>query len=146
MSSAHLTREEANKQVVQQLFPAFKAGDQEAMDPLFAPDFQAHGMPPGFATDVRAIKQMCAAMHAGLSQCHNTRALIAEGDLVAVRYTTRAVHSGELFGVAPTGRTLTLTGIEIYRLDDGKIAEFWGEANMSDLFEPAQEQPVDSLV
>ena len=32
---------------------------------------------------------------------------------------------------------MTLTGIEIYRVLDGKVAEYWGEANMSDLFESA---------
>ena len=53
---------------------------------------------------------------------------------MAVRYTARATHAGELFGVPPSGRTVTITGIEVYRLADGRIVEYWGEANMSELF------------
>ena len=60
-------------------------------------------------------------------------------DRVAVRYTTRARHVGELFGAAPSGRTVTFTGIEVYRLLEGKIVEYWGEANMSDLFASSAE-------
>jgi predicted ester cyclase len=53
---------------------------------------------------------------------------------VAVRYTARATQAGELFGVPPSGRTVTITGIEIYRLAGGRIAEYWAEANWSELF------------
>ncbi len=65
--------------------------------------------------------------------------LIVDDDRVAARYTTRARHVGELFGAAPSGRTVTFTGIEVYRLLDGKIVEYWGEANMSDLFASSAE-------
>jgi predicted ester cyclase len=52
--------------------------------------------------------------------------LIAEGDLVAERFTARGTYGGELMGVAPTGRELTLQGINIFRIHDGQIAERWG--------------------
>jgi hypothetical protein len=55
-------------------------------------------------------------------------------DRVVVRYTVRATHSGELFGAPPTGRSVTFTGVEIYRLAGSRIAEYWGEADMSALF------------
>jgi predicted ester cyclase len=81
------------------------------------------------------MKGTAAVMHAGLHDCHcEIEDLIAEQDRVAVRYTARATHAGELFGVPPSGRTVTMTGIEIYRLADGRIAEYWAEANMSELF------------
>lgn len=63
--------------------------------------------------------------------------LIGDGDTVAVRYTCRGTHNGELFGVAPTNRTLTTSGIEMYRLSDGRIVECWGQYDMSQLFTPA---------
>jgi predicted ester cyclase len=59
--------------------------------------------------------------------------LLAEGDRVAVRYRARGTHTGELFGAAPTGRAVTITGIEIYRVEGSRIAEYWGEADMSAL-------------
>jgi len=49
--------------------------------------------------------------------------LVAEGDKVVVRWTVRGTHQGELMGIAPTGKQVTVTGITIYQLTDGKIAE-----------------------
>jgi steroid delta-isomerase-like uncharacterized protein len=51
--------------------------------------------------------------------------VIAEGDKVAVRWTTRGTHQGSLMGIPPTGRQVTMTAIHILRLADGKIAEGW---------------------
>jgi steroid delta-isomerase-like uncharacterized protein len=50
---------------------------------------------------------------------------LAEGDLVASRWTVRGTHRGELMGIAPTGKEIGLTGITIQRFANGKIAEEW---------------------
>jgi predicted ester cyclase len=53
---------------------------------------------------------------------------IAEGDKVVVRWTWRATHNkGEYMGIAPTGKQVTLAGITISRVVDGKTVEEWGE-------------------
>ncbi|MDQ4092185.1 MAG: ester cyclase [Actinomycetota bacterium] len=65
---------------------------------------------------------------------------------MAVRYTARATHAGELFGIPPRGRTVTMTGIETYRLAGGRIAEYWGEANMSELCAADRKQAQASVV
>ena len=59
---------------------------------------------------------------------------IAAEDEVGIRFKTRALHTGELFGVPPSGRTITMTGMEMYRLSGDKIAELWGKYNVSELF------------
>jgi predicted ester cyclase len=129
------TRLEANKQTVRRLYAAFAASDDTEMDALLSPDFISHGMPPGY-TGAEGMKKSCAAFHAGLADCHNEiEDIVAEGDRVVTRYTTRAIHTGELFGVPPSGRSVTLTGMEMFRLANGKVAEFWAEANMSELFD-----------
>ena len=48
---------------------------------------------------------------------------IAQGDLVAMRFVIYATHKGPLFGVPPTGNHLQWTTVDIYRMEDGKIAE-----------------------
>ena len=58
---------------------------------------------------------------------HTIDDLIAEGDRVVARITARGTHTGELFGHAPTGRVVSLTGIAIYRLVEGRIVERWAE-------------------
>jgi predicted ester cyclase len=50
---------------------------------------------------------------------------IAEGDVVASRWEGRGRHTGELMGISPTGREVTVTGQTISRLAGGKIVEEW---------------------
>ncbi|MGZ4292260.1 MAG: ester cyclase [Gaiellaceae bacterium] len=51
--------------------------------------------------------------------------VLADGDHVAVRWTARGTHKGELFGIPPTSKEATVTGITIDRWADGKLAESW---------------------
>lgn len=124
-----------NRGTIKRFFAAFAANDQGAMDALLAPDVSAHGLPPELGTGAAAMKGSATVMHAALRDCQpEIEDLVAENDRVAVRFTARATHTGELFGVPPSGRTVTMTGIEIYRVMGGRIVEYWGEVNMSDLF------------
>ena len=50
---------------------------------------------------------------------------LAEGDQVATRWTSSGTHEGELMGIGPTGNRVTIEGIVIHRLADGKIQEGW---------------------
>jgi predicted ester cyclase len=50
--------------------------------------------------------------------------LIAEGDRVVERWACRGTHKGALFGIPPTGKQITSTGILIHRIVDGKIVAF----------------------
>ncbi len=54
-------------------------------------------------------------------------------DRVAMRFTLRGTHRAELLGRPPTGRQITVAGINIYRLMDGKIAETWQLADVAGL-------------
>jgi steroid delta-isomerase-like uncharacterized protein len=51
--------------------------------------------------------------------------MVAEGDRVAVRHTHRATHTGAFQGIPPTGKRIEVTGIEVLRMREGQIAEFW---------------------
>jgi predicted ester cyclase len=51
--------------------------------------------------------------------------VIAEGDLVAGAWTATGTHKGDLMGIAPTGRSITVTGIGIDRISGGQIVESW---------------------
>ncbi len=52
--------------------------------------------------------------------------VIAEGDKVVIRYTSRGTHQGETGGLgSPTGKEIELEGIAIHRLEGSKIVEFW---------------------
>ena len=51
--------------------------------------------------------------------------IVAEGDKVVVRWTSRGTHQGEFMGVAPTGRHVTFTGMRLFRIAENEIAESW---------------------
>lgn len=53
--------------------------------------------------------------------------MVAEGETVVTRWTFRGTHEGEFAGVAPTGKKITLTGINIDRIEGGKFVERWYE-------------------
>ncbi len=72
--------------------------------------------------------------------------VIAEGDSVVARLTSRGTHQGEFQGIPPTGKQITLTGIEVFRIADGTIAERWGEFDFLGLLQqlgviPSPAQP-----
>jgi steroid delta-isomerase-like uncharacterized protein len=129
--------EESNVQVVRRFFEVGPSkGDITAADALLAPDFALHiPLPapgPGRAAMNNIITTCRAAFH-GLQV--TVEDMVAEGDKVTCRFTARGVHKGEFMGLPPTGKEIRMTGIEIFRLRDGKIAELWGEANLMGLMQ-----------
>jgi steroid delta-isomerase-like uncharacterized protein len=51
--------------------------------------------------------------------------LVAEGEMVVWHWTFRATHQGELMGIPPTGKLITFSGVNIFRLTNGKVVEDW---------------------
>jgi predicted ester cyclase len=56
--------------------------------------------------------------------------LIVSGDTVVGRWNATATHTGQLPGVAPTGKPIAIGGITIYRIANGKIVEAWEQLDM----------------
>ena len=52
--------------------------------------------------------------------------LIAEDEWVVHRARGTRRHTGEVFGVAPTGRDVVVDHVEMWRVIDGKICDHWG--------------------
>lgn len=55
--------------------------------------------------------------------------VIVEGNMVVIRWTLTGTQTGPFFGIEPTGNAAEWTGINIYRIECGKVAESWGEAD-----------------
>lgn len=53
--------------------------------------------------------------------------VFAEGDRVVTRWTAKGTHKGDLPDIPATGTLVTVTGISIYTVKNGKIVEEWGE-------------------
>jgi predicted ester cyclase len=73
------------------------------------------------------MRQAAAMFRQALPDWHaNIELLIAEGDIIAELFTASGTHHAELMGTPPTGKTLTLRGVNIFRIDGDKIVERWG--------------------
>ena len=103
-----------------------RSRDLDRLDEFFADDFVSHNMPPGLPQGLAGVRAFFQAFLDGLADIEVTvDELVADGDRVAVATTTTGRHEGELFGVQPTGRSVSLTGIDMVRVD-GKIVEHRG--------------------
>ncbi|SRR5712691_8265787 len=106
------------------------------IDELHAPDYVGHIVgTPGPVQGREALKQLFASYLAALDMDRTNEFLVAEDDKVVAYDTYRVKHVGEIAGIPPTGRELTATGIDIYRIADGKIVEQWYEMDLTGLLQ-----------
>lgn len=118
-----------SKAVARRLREEFiSTGDMDLADELLAADFVYHG--PGMLPEVRgrdAFKQTIAAFREAFPDLNERiDEQFADGDRVISRFTTRGVFTGELMGIAPTGKAFTTTnGMDICRIEHGRVAEIW---------------------
>lgn len=55
--------------------------------------------------------------------------LVAEGNMVAIRWQGQVTHQGIFQGIPPTGKQIMVSGINIYHVTDGKIATEWEQTD-----------------
>lgn len=117
---------ETNKELVRHFLEApWKYEKLVALDQFLTPDFVLHNS----IADLHGIAEFRAAVAEELEALADVvvsvEEMIAEGDRVAVRYTTSFMQQGEFMHAYPTGTWTNLRGVSIYRIADGKIAETW---------------------
>jgi len=100
-------------------------GELDRLDQLLTADYAYHA--PGM--EVRgpdAMKHVFGALRGGFPDWSETiEELVAEGDRVVFRVTGRGTHRGEFMGIPPTGREVSVAGVDIVRLTGDRIAEHW---------------------
>jgi predicted ester cyclase len=119
---------EANKAIARRWGELQDRGQISSLDEVATPDCVIHH--PG-GVDIRgleAVKEAAFQFAAAFSEIsHQLEIQVAEGDLVASRFRLTATHTGEFLGLAPTGNSISFTGIEICRVTGGKFSECWVE-------------------
>ena len=61
--------------------------------------------------------------------------IVAEGDKVAARFTMRGTHKGPFFGVPPTGKSIAVAAMNLYKFADGRIVEEFGQPDLLGLLQ-----------
>ena len=130
------TTTEENKVIVQRFFEEGPSkGDLAAAKELLSPNFSLHTPIPS-APGIQSITDIITTCRAAFEHLDvKVEDLIAEGDKVSARFVANGIHNGSFMNLPPTGRPIKMTGIEIFRIEDGKIAELWAEANIIGLLQ-----------
>lgn len=120
---------EANRRLVKRFYEEVWArGNVEFAEQVFAEDYVRHDLRPtqaalgplGQAQIARAFREAFPDLQWRIDL------LVAEGDLVAARWTASGTHMGAWAGIAPTGRRAEFSGVNIFRLGPhGMVVEIW---------------------
>lgn len=119
---------EDNKELVRRFYEqAWIRGETDVASEVFAEDYVRHDFRgtdalPGPAGQKKIADDFRAAFP---DLEFNIDFLIGEGDFVAGRWTATGTHTGPWGGREPTGRRATLSAVNIFRFDDGKVVELW---------------------
>jgi steroid delta-isomerase-like uncharacterized protein len=133
-----------NKTIVHQfLEKVWNAHDVAAADEFFTADFVNHDPASPNVTGVEELKAFARALFAAFPDFHVViDDEVAEGDKVAKIWTLHATQQGEFQGIPATGKSVTMKGITVYRIANGKIAELTWSYDMLGLLQQLGAIPV----
>lgn len=109
---------------------AINGHDPSVIDEIVAPDIVHHAgtLPDGVGPD--SVRKVLDTLLTGFPDVrHTIDDTVTEDDIVVVRWTAEGTQTGEFQGYAPTGNPATWTGVNVYRIACGRIAEEWSEVD-----------------
>ena len=114
-------------EIVRRLWEEPWKGNWDVIETFVSPDYVGHDPsepePIRGPAGVRANVEKYLASFAGAAITVDQQ--VVEGDHVATRWTGRGTHTGEIAGIAPTGKDVTVSGITVSRFEDGLVVEEW---------------------
>ncbi len=118
---------EVNKSIALRLFEQVINQEKKAViDEIFAADVMVHDPFSGTHQGVDAFKGLLGMFDTAFPHHRvQVEGAFAERDHVAVLHTHVAAHNGSFMGLPPTGKSVRVNGVELFRLAGGKIVEFW---------------------
>ena len=121
--------EEQNKEIVRRYAVEEDNGNLlEIIDEIVSPDIVYHYPNNNTITGLESLKRKSPQLHKAFPDLkHTIEFQIAEGDMVATRYTRRGTHKGEWSGISPKNKEVIFTFLDVCRINDGKIVEAWIE-------------------
>jgi steroid delta-isomerase-like uncharacterized protein len=122
---------EQMKDVIRRSVDAFwNTGNVEIMPQIYHADYQGHDPSGMHAGDLAQFTATAKAVFAAFSDVKVViHDLLVDGDKVTKRWTATSTHTGEFMGIPASGNQVEFTGINIYRIADGKIIEAWSNSD-----------------
>ena len=127
---------ESNEQILARYVrEVWDEGDLDALERFMSPSYKRHVSPTLPPLDRNAQIERLRGFRSAFPDITLTvEDVVAGDDRVAFRSTIRGTHRGPLAGMAATDTEITVTLVDIVRIEDGSFAEQWGGPDMSDLF------------
>ena len=127
---------ETNKATIRRFHEeVMNQGNLPLLQELACVDYMEHNPFPGHGQGLTGLRQRVELLHRAFSGDYTIDDMIAEGDKVVVRWTGRVVQRGDFMGIPPTGRSATYSGIDIYTLQSGLMAEHWDVVDVLSLLQ-----------
>ncbi|MGH9276442.1 MAG: ester cyclase [Acidimicrobiales bacterium] len=123
-----MAAETANKELVRHFYEqVWNLGNTDVALDVFADDYVRHDLRPtesipGGAGQARIAADFRAAFP---DLVFVPELIVAEGDLVVARWTASGTHRGRWGTVEPTGKHVEFSGVNIFRVEGGKVVEIW---------------------
>jgi predicted ester cyclase len=109
-------------------------GNTAALDDFLAPDYRRHRSPSAAPLDRNGQKMLLNLFRDAFPDIRiEVVDVISDSDKIAFRSMMQGTHTGEFFGIAPTGKSVKFNLMDIIRIENGKFAEQWGGPDMYDL-------------
>jgi predicted ester cyclase len=118
------TTVEKNKSLIQRYFDEMNRGNGSYLEEYLGENYIYHGSmldldKEGFKAQHETFLNAFSDINASAED------MIAVGNKVVTRWKILATHTGDLQGLAPTGKEVTITGIVITRVENGRAVEEW---------------------
>ncbi len=119
---------EENKAILRRFYEeVFNQKNLAALDEATAPTFVDHD-PDNPTHDLAGARQYFTMLLAAFPNLQVTvEDMVAESDRVAVRVTASGTHQAAFMGIAPSGKQVTISGIDIMQMAGGKVTEHWSQ-------------------
>jgi len=123
---------EENKAIIRRNWEeAFNKGNLAVADEIMVPNYIYHGPGGQELKGPEGFKQLITMFRTAFPDLRATvEDMFAEGDKVAHRVTLRGTQNGDLMGIAPTGKQVTVSATVISRFAGGKEVEAWSNIDM----------------
>jgi steroid delta-isomerase-like uncharacterized protein len=121
-----------NKAIVRRLYEeVWNKRRVELVDELMSPSHAMHDNHlPDSGVGPEAYKRNVARFVTSFPDLRfNVEDMLAENDKVAVGWTISGTHKGEFRGISPTGKKVSIEGITIHHIADGKIMDSYANAD-----------------
>lgn len=117
-------------------------GDFALFDQLFADDFVDHTPQPGTTPDKAGVRILYGRMRNAFADFHpEIHWQTAEGDIVTTYKTYHGTHRADFLGIPATGKTVQFETVDAMRVQNGKITDHWGVANLYSVLQQLGQLP-----